>query len=89
MTETAVYDDLVSARSVLRDHWKNRTGKARVICADEALREMARLMPRKPTDFSLIDGLGKTFIDNYSRDFLKVLDDRQMLRTGVFALAAL
>ena len=82
MSET-LYDELISVRDGLRETWRTRTGKARRICDDCVIDEMVRIRPRKPTDFSLIDGVGKAFIDNYSSDFLKVLDSHRDSESGL------
>ena len=82
MSET-LYEELISVRDGLRDAWKTRTGKARRICDDAAIEEMVRLMPRKPTDFSLIDGVGKAFIESYAPEFLKVIDSRRDTDRGL------
>ncbi|MBQ9774397.1 MAG: HRDC domain-containing protein, partial [Clostridia bacterium] len=69
----ALLDDLFVLRQRIRDREKRKTGRTPIVCPDEALHEMVRLMPRKPSDFRSITGIGQAFVENYAEDFLKLL----------------
>ncbi len=73
MDEKKLLEELTLLRQKLKDKEKRRTGKTPVICRDEALSEMVRLRPRKPSDFKSIPGVGPAFIENYASAFLTVL----------------
>ena len=66
---------LFDLRDRLKDDAKRTTGRSQRICSDEAIAEMAAVVPRKTSDFGLIPGLGRSFIRNYADDFLSVLND--------------
>ncbi len=64
---------LLRLRQSLKDREKLKTGRTPQICSDESIREMIRLMPRKPSDFLSIPGVGQAFVEHYARDFLLLL----------------
>ena len=66
---------LLRLRQSLKEREKLKTGRTPQICSDESIREMIRLMPRKPSDFLSIPGVGQAFVENYARDFLLLLAD--------------
>ena len=68
-----LYNDLLELRRHLKDREKLKTGRAPVICTDDAIQEMIRLMPRKASDFYSVPGIGSSFVENYAEDFLAVL----------------
>lgn len=73
MEENKLLADLIQLRQKLKEKEKRKTGKTPVICKDESLREMVRLMPEKPSDFRSIPGVGPAFIEHYAQAFLQVL----------------
>ena len=66
---------LFELRDRLKADSRINTGRSQRICSDEAISEMASVLPRKISDFGLIQGLGKMFIRNYAQEFLAVLND--------------
>ncbi|MBE6552808.1 MAG: DUF4011 domain-containing protein [Ruminococcaceae bacterium] len=66
---------LIRLRQSLKEREKLKTGRTPQICSDESIREMVRLMPRKPSDFLSIPGVGQAFVENFARDFLILLAD--------------
>ena len=66
---------LFELRDRLKADSKINTGRSQRICSDEAIFEMASILPRKISDFGLIQGLGKIFIRNYAQEFLSVLNE--------------
>ena len=69
-SENELYETLLVLRDQLKKEMKIMTGKTPRICTDENLRDIARLRPRKLSDFNTIPGLGKAFISNFGQDFL-------------------
>ncbi len=65
---------LFKLRQKLKDKEKRKTGRTPVICTDESIREMVRLMPQKPTDFYSIPGVGPAFVEQYAERFLVLLN---------------
>ena len=73
-TRTAGLEEaLFELRKTLKEREKNRTGRTPQICPDESIREMVRLMPKKASDFKSIPGVGPAFVENYAKEFLRVL----------------
>lgn len=68
-----MYDELDRLRAKLKERGKRTHGRAPVVCSDEALRQMVELRPKKLSDFEGVAGVGKTFIDNYGDQFLKII----------------
>ncbi|HBF15937.1 MAG TPA: hypothetical protein DDW30_09740, partial [Clostridiales bacterium] len=64
---------LVALRQELKEREKAQTGHTPVVCSDESIDEMLRLMPKKPTDFYSITGVGPAFVEKYAERFLEVL----------------
>ena len=65
--------ELLALRQRIKEREKKKTGRTPAVCSDDSLREMLRLMPRKPTDFYSIAGIGPAFVENYAKDFLAIL----------------
>ncbi len=76
-TPNELYDRLVALRQALREREKLATGRTPVICNDESLAEMVRLMPKKASDFFCIPGVGPAFVEKYSAEFLKLLSPEE------------
>ena len=74
VTEEELIQDLFELRQELKDREKKRTGRTPVICPDDSIRAIARLLPRKASDFHSIPGVGPAFVENFSADFLQVLE---------------
>ncbi len=76
-----LYNELDALRQQIKDNAKIVNGRAPVVCNDEALHQIVELCPKKPTDFEGISGIGKTFIDNYANDFLKIIRKYEVVET--------
>ena len=70
---TKLLNDLAHLRYRIKESERYRLGRAPIVCTDQAIREMVRLLPKKIEDFSCVPGLGQTFIDNYGEKFLDVI----------------
>ena len=70
----SLYEELRYVRRQLKII-HSKEGKMPVICSDDALMEMARLLPRKMEDLLTINGIGQSFVDKYGKDFMKVFDN--------------
>lgn len=69
---------LQALRQTLKEQEKAQTGHTPVICSDESIDEMIRLMPKKPTDFYSIAGIGPAFVEKYAEAFLaEILRDEK------------
>ncbi len=68
-------DALTALRQELKENEKEKTGRTPVICSDESIAEMVRLLPRKASDFQSIAGLGPIFEERYAEAFLEVLSE--------------
>lgn len=66
---------LTSLRRRLKEREKQSIGRTPVICTDQSIREMVRLMPRKASDFYSIPDIGPAFVEKYAQDFLRVLSE--------------
>ncbi|MBR2020582.1 MAG: HRDC domain-containing protein [Clostridia bacterium] len=73
VAQTELEEELFQLRQHLKDREKRKTGRTPQICPDDSLREIARLMPRKASDFYSIPGIGPSFVENFSQDFLNLL----------------
>ena len=71
--QTKLRDDLIALRQSLKDQEKAQTGHTPAVCSDESIDEMLRLMPKKPTDFYSIPGIGPAFVEKYAEKFLAVI----------------
>jgi len=65
---------LFDLRRRLKEQEKELTGRTPVVCGDDSIDEMIRLMPQKKTDFYSIPGVGPAFVEHYAEQFLKVLN---------------
>ena len=72
-SQTKLRDDLIALRQSLKDQEKAQTGHTPAVCSDESVDEMLRLMPKKPTDFYSIPGIGPAFVEKYAEKFLAVI----------------
>jgi len=68
-----LYIDLCQLRQRIKDRERQLHGRAPAVCSDNALYEIAELCPKKLSDFESISGIGKTFINNYGKEFLVVI----------------
>lgn len=68
-----LYNELYTLRQRLKDDGRWSNGRAPIVCTDEALFEIVRLLPQKISDFTAVSGLGKTFIEQYAEIFLKTI----------------
>jgi len=67
--DAKLYYSLQRVREKLKIKYYSN-GRMPTICTDEALSEMARLMPRNSCDLEAVKGLGKVFIEKYGDFFL-------------------
>ncbi len=74
-TQNELYDALISLRQKLREREKKETGRSPVICNDDSIAEMVRLMPQKESDFLGITGVGPAFVEKYAESFLELLSE--------------
>jgi superfamily I DNA and/or RNA helicase len=63
---------LEDIRNELREKQLNH-GQAKLICSDEALKDMSKHKPLRINDFLAISGLDRDFIERYSHLFLDVI----------------
>ena len=75
----ALFDRLCVLRQRIREREKKKNGRSPVVCSDDSLREMIRLMPRKASDFYSIPGVGPAFVENYANEFLALLNENEVL----------
>ena len=73
-TQNQLYEELIALRQSLRERDKKAYGRTPVICGDESIAEMVRLLPRKESDFYSISGVGPAFVEKYATDFLELLN---------------
>ena len=73
MKNYQMYRELSMLRQSIKEHGRRIQGRAPTVCSDEALFEIAEMCPKKLSDFEGIPGIGKSFIDNYGEQFLKVI----------------
>lgn len=66
---------LYNLRETIRLQEKSETNRTPIICSDEAIVEMKRILPRERQDFLCIAGLGQVFVDKYADKFLLVIED--------------
>ena len=71
--QNELFEALVALRQELRERDKKAMGRTPIICNDDSIREMVRLMPQKESDFFSISGVGAAFVEKYAKDFLEVL----------------
>jgi len=70
--EDNLYSELLELREQIREDRTHSTGRAPVVCTDEALREMSQRVPTKVEDFAAIPGVGQKFVELYGDEFLSV-----------------
>ncbi len=58
------------------------SGRTPLVCTDEALKELARLRPKKKSELLYVPGLGKAFVEKYGDEFMQVLDAYHAKRAG-------
>ena len=71
--DNSLYKKLFNLRNKIKENEKGSQCKTPLVCSDDALREIVTMSPSKLKDFESIPGVGRTFIDNYAKDFLKVI----------------
>ena len=75
IAQEELFEELLELRIHLKERDKKATGRTPAVCSDDSIREMIRLMPRKPSDFYSIPGVGPAFVENYAQAFLDVLSE--------------
>lgn len=68
-----MYQEFYQLRQKLKEQGRITEGRAPLVCSDDALYEIARLRPKKISDFEGITGIGETFIQNYASQFLSII----------------
>lgn len=76
MEQIGLFETLCELRQAIRVREKKKSGRTPVVCSDDSLREIIRLMPRKASDFYSIPGIGPAFVENYAEEFLVALDQK-------------
>jgi superfamily I DNA and/or RNA helicase len=71
-----LYNSLYSLRQRIKEIERYKYGKAPTVCTDEALYNIASLIPRKKSDFKCVVGIGETFINKYSDQFLSIINEK-------------
>ena len=69
-----LYRDLERLRTTFKEDGKQKTGRAPLVCSDEALYAIAEMCPRKMSDLEGVPGIGRTFIDTYGKYFIEVIN---------------
>ena len=77
-----VSDELFKVREALRAE----AGRARQVCPDAVLEELASRLPTRPEDLDAIPGVGKLFVERYGEDFLEVTRRFAAERSGSIGL---
>ena len=81
-TQNGLLEALFELRQTIREREKKKGGRTPVVCPDDALREMVRLMPRKASDFYSIGGIGPAFVEHFADEFLLLLNNDGAPATG-------
>ena len=71
--EQKLYRELYILRDIFKTKGKRETGRAPLVCNDDALCAIAEMCPKRLSDLQGIPGIGKTFIDNYGEYFIEVV----------------
>ncbi len=83
-------EQLLALRAQLKEEEKQATGRTPVVCPEESIEEMLRLMPQKASDFYSIPGVGPAFVENYAEAFLGILNpDADPKKTSNSTMATL
>ncbi len=69
-----LYNELVRLRETLKEQGRRTTGRAPLVCHDDALYAIAKMCPKKMSDLESIPGIGRAFIDNYGKNFVEVIN---------------
>lgn len=75
-----LYEELLALRQHIKD--SSEGDRIPIVCSDEVIRALAELEPVKLSDFDSIPGVGKTFVENYGEQFLRVINKHQRKNTG-------
>lgn len=74
--QNSLIKDLKYKRLQLKSKHKGK--RVPTVCTDEALKQIAKLKPRKKEEFLSIKGLGKTFVEKYGDEFVEVIDKHRV-----------
>jgi len=74
MNTEHLWNALLQLRQSIKETERIRTGRAPVVCDDEALKQILKMRPQKLGDFEGITGIGSSFIQNYAASFLEVIE---------------
>ncbi len=75
-----LYDELVALRQHIKD--TSEANRVPTVCTDDVLKAIAELEPVKLSDFDSVPGVGKSFIENYGEQFLRVINRHQRKTQG-------
>ena len=70
-----LYAKLAGLRANLKNKERAITGRAPVVCSDDALYAIADLEPTKLSDLEGVPGVGHAFIENYGQMFVDAVND--------------
>ena len=73
LKKDSLLNELEFTRDEIIAHTYHEKGFIPDVCNDQALKDMAKRKPIKPSDFKAIQGLDDTFIELYANRFLDVL----------------
>jgi len=69
---------LFDALKILRNKLaKEKNLPSYIVFNDKSLHDMCAIMPRNDSEFLMVNGVGQIKLDNYGRDFLKVIKEFQ------------
>lgn len=68
-----MYRELFNLRQRFKTQGKYQTGRAPLVCSDEALYAIAEMCPKRVEDLKGIPGIGNTFIENYGDEFIEIV----------------
>lgn len=70
-----LYAKLSGLRTSIKNKERAVTGRAPVVCSDDALFAIAELEPTKLSDLEGVPGVGHAFIENYGQMFVDVVNE--------------
>lgn len=70
-----LYAKLAGIRANIKNKERAITGRAPVVCSDDALYAIADLEPTKLSDLEGVPGVGHAFIENYGQMFVDAVND--------------
>ena len=68
-----LYYELVRLRDYYKEYGRRKTGRAPLVCSDDALISLVELCPKKLDDFYNVPEIGEHFVEYYAENFLNVI----------------